>query len=85
MCESNVLRTCPRTFVTASLGRGRARMTVQLHKSKLLQLHSILAKLSRKKHTSVRNGGIQRRSPKQGGVFAGLYIYEKVVTCKQMW
>ena len=32
------------------------------------------------KYTSVRNGGIQRRSPKRGGVYAEPKIYEKVVT-----
>lgn len=36
------------------------------------------------KYTSVRNGGIQRRSPKRGGVYAGPKIYEKVVTNNQI-
>ena len=34
-----------------------------------------------KKYTSVKNGGIQRRSPKWGGVYRALY--KKVVTYKQ--
>jgi len=71
--ESNALRACPhpRDFVTRSWARSYDYATAR---EQALAVAHILTKLSRKKYTSVRNGGIQRRSPNLGGVMPGLNI-----------